>query len=199
MSTRDKSSAKCNGKHCELCLSINETIAFKSFQTKQKHKINHHLHCNDKYLIYLLSCKVCVLQCISSTTDIFRFRRNSYKENDGKALRGEEHMQPELFEHFAYGNHNYFLNNCSIALIDKKDGWDTMIREEYWRKVVKTASSYGLNTLNWWLLLHVFIYIFRGRTLVNVKCILSNVTCVSCKECYFCILVFNLVLLHFLV
>ena len=29
---------------------------------------------------------------------------------------------------------------------------------------------------------------FRGRNLVNIKCILSNLTCVLCKEFYFCIL-----------
>ena len=40
-----------------------------------------------------------------------------------KALRGEEHMQPELFEHFAADNHNCFLNDCSITLIDKTDDW----------------------------------------------------------------------------
>ena len=140
--------AKCDGKHCLLCLNINETDTFEFFQTKQKYKINHHLNCNDKCLIYLLSCKVCGLQYVGSTTDKSRFRWNNYKENDRKALGGEEHMQPELFEHFAADNHNCFLNDYSITLIDKTDGLDPTRREEYWRKVLKAVSSYGLNTLS---------------------------------------------------
>ena len=145
---RKVGSAKCNGKRCLVCLNINETDTFESFQTKQKYKINHHLNCNDKCLIYLLSCKVCGLQYVGSTTDKFRFRWNNYKENDRKALRGEEHMQPELFEHFAADNHGCFLTDCSITLIDKTDGSDPTRREEYWRKVLKTVAQYGLNTFN---------------------------------------------------
>ena len=66
---RKGGSAKCNGKHCQVCLNINKTDTFESFQTKQKYKINYHLNCNDKYLIYLLSCKVRRLQYIGSTPD----------------------------------------------------------------------------------------------------------------------------------
>ena len=71
-----------------------------------------------------------------------------YKENDTKALRGEEHIHPELFEHFQAITYNCFLTDCSITLIDKTDGSDPTTREEYWRKVLKTVARYGLNTLN---------------------------------------------------
>ena len=129
---RKVGSAKCDGKHCLVCLNINETDTFESFQTKQKYKINTHLNCNDKCLIYLLSCKVRGLQDVGSTSDKFRFRWNNYKENDRKALRGEEHMQLELFGHFAADDHNCFLTHCSITMIDKTDSSDPTIREEYW-------------------------------------------------------------------
>ena len=65
-----------------------------------------------------------------------------------KALRREKHMQPELFEHFAADNHNCFLSDCNITLIDKPDGSDPTRRGEYWRKVLKTVAPYDLNTLN---------------------------------------------------
>ena len=60
-----------------------------------------------------------------------------YKENGTKALREEEHMQRELFEHFEAINYNCFLTDCSITLIDKTDGSDPTSRERYWRKVLK--------------------------------------------------------------
>ena len=128
--------------------NINETDTFESFQTKQKYKINHLLNFNHKCLIYSLCSKVCGLQYVGSTTDKFRFRWNNYKENDRKALRGEEHMQSELFEHFAADNYSSFLTDCSIRLIDKTDGSDPTRREEYWRIVLKTVAPYGLNTLS---------------------------------------------------
>ena len=38
-----------------------------------------------------------------------------------KAQWGKEYMQPELFEHFHSEEHNGFLQDCSITLIDKTD------------------------------------------------------------------------------
>ena len=141
-----------------MCLSINETDTFELFQTKQKCKINYHLNCNDKCLIYLLSDSVCGLQYVGYTTEKFRFRWNNYKKKDRKTLRRKEHMQPELFEHFPDDNHNCFLNDCRITLIAKTESSDPTRGEEYWRKVVKTVGPYGWNTLYWWILLHAFIF-----------------------------------------
>ena len=82
-------SSKCGSKRCQVCLNVSEPNIFESFQTKRQYKINHHLDCNDKCLIYLLSCKICGLQYVGSTTDRFRLRWNNYKDND-------RNKQPEL-------------------------------------------------------------------------------------------------------
>ena len=145
---RKVGSEKCIIKRCLVCLNVSETDVFQSFQTSEQYKINHQANCNDKCLIYLLSCKVCDLQYVGSTTDKFRLRWNNYKENNRKAKRGEEHMQPLIFEHFSSNDHNGFLEDCSITLIDKTDGSDPTRREEYWRRVLKTVTPYGLNTIN---------------------------------------------------
>ena len=58
---------KYNGKRCLVCLNVAETDTFESFQTKKQYRINHKLNCNDKCLVYLLSCKICDLQYVSST------------------------------------------------------------------------------------------------------------------------------------
>ena len=184
---RKVGSAKCNGKRCQVCLNVNETANFEPFQTKQKYKINHHLNYNDKFLIYLLSCKVCGLQYVGSTTDKFRFRWNNYKENDKKAIRGEEHMLPGLFEHFVADNHKCFLTDCSITLIDKTDGLDPTRREEY-MKGFKSCGFLWVKYLKLMVTSARFWTFFRGRSLVYVKCILLNHTYVSCKEYHFCIL-----------
>ena len=121
-------------------MNVAETDTFESFQTKKQYKINYNLNCNDKCLFYLLSCKICGLQYVGSTTDQFRYCWNNYKDNNRKD------MQADLFEHFASNGHNGFFEDCTIALIDKTDGEDSTRKEEYWRTVLKTVSPHGLNT-----------------------------------------------------
>ena len=145
---RKVGSEKCKSKRCLVCLNVSETDVFQLFQTKEQYKINHQLNCNDKCLIYLLSCKVCGLQYVGSTTDKFRLRWNNYKENNRKAKRGEEDMQPLVFEHFSSNDHNGFLEDCTITLIHETDASDPTRREEYWRRVLKTVPPYGLNTID---------------------------------------------------
>ena len=131
-----------------VCLMSPEVDVFQSFQTKEEYKINDELICNDKCLIYLLSCKVFGLLYVGSTTDKFRLRWNNYKENNQKAKRGEEHMQPLVSEHFSSNDHNGFLEDFRITLIDKIDGSDPTKRVIYWRRVLKTVAPYGLNKID---------------------------------------------------
>ena len=77
-------SCKCHGKHCEVCLNVNQTSSFTSSVTHETYKINHKFNCNSRSLIYLLTCKQCSKQYISQTIDDFRFKWNNYKDNNGK-------------------------------------------------------------------------------------------------------------------
>ena len=62
-------------------------------------------------------------------------------------------MQRLVFEHFSSNDHNGFLEDCSITLIDKTDGSDPTRREEYWSRVRKTVNRYRLNMIDWLLYL----------------------------------------------
>ena len=135
-------SEKFNEKLCLVCLNVPETDTFESFQTKKQYKINHNSYCNDKCLIYFLSCKICGLQYVGSTTDPFRYRWDNYKDNNGKAERGVEHVQTDLLEHFVSHGHNGFLEDCTITLIDKNDGPDPTRREEC-RYIISVLSLYN--------------------------------------------------------
>ena len=53
---------------------MQETDNFQSFVAEKVYKINHHFDCDDKCVIYLVSCKVCGLQYVGSTIDRFRLR-----------------------------------------------------------------------------------------------------------------------------
>ena len=176
---RKVSSTKCNGKVCQVCLNNKETDTFESFQTKKKNasKINHHLDCNDKCLIYCLVRFVLYNMYVSQQTNFASIGTITRKMIE-KPWEGKKHMQAKAFEHFAADNHNSFLKDCSITLVNITDGSEPTRREEYWRKVLKTVVPYGLNTLNYFLAL---LYIFRGRSLINIKYIMLNLTSVFCK------------------
>ena len=133
------------GRKCEVCHNIQNSDTFQSSMTNETFIINHHLNCDSKCLIYLLTCKTCSKQYTGETTDHFRYRWNNYKANDRKFQRGEPCMQEHLFEHFYSEGHNGFLNDVSVTLIDKTDGKDPKKREYYWMRTLKTLAPDGLN------------------------------------------------------
>ena len=124
---------------------MEETQIFKSKHNDTVYHINHKLTCNDKCLIYLLTCKVCNIQYVGQTRGKFRFRWNNYKANYKKSTQGEEHFQNELFEHFRSEGHTNFLHDCSVTLIDKTDGSNPLKREKYCITVLNTVTHNGLN------------------------------------------------------
>ena len=79
-------------------------------------------------------------------------------------------MQPELLEHFALGNHNYFLNGCSIILIDKRDGSDPMRKEEYWEKDFEDCSSLWVKYFRLMVVPIYYTHFPEVENLVNIKC-----------------------------
>ena len=143
---RKRGSYKCGSSRCQVCNNIEETETFSSTVTGETYKINHHLCCNDKCLIYLLTCKVCAKQYTGKTVDKFRSRWNNYKDSDRAFLRGEEIKQKFLHEHFLKDDHHGFEKDVSICLIDKTQSSDPHKREYYWMRILKTLAPFGLNT-----------------------------------------------------
>ena len=53
-------------------------------------------------------------------------------------------MQQLLYEHFYSEDHDGFLGNVSVSLIDKTDGFQPTKRENYWMGTLKTLAPLGL-------------------------------------------------------
>ena len=68
---RTVGSSEFGSKRCHVCLNVSKTDIFEFFQTKKQYKIDNHLDYNDKCLICSLSCKICGLQYVGSTTNKF--------------------------------------------------------------------------------------------------------------------------------
>ena len=142
---RKTGSRKCKFQRCLTCKNVQECDTFSSFVTKESFKINHHFDCNNKCLIYLMSCKVCGKQYVGSTTERFIFLWNIYKDNQGKANRGEDHTQKYFHEHFLSHDYTGLINDTEIIFIDKTDPSDPTRRAEFWRAKLKTLAPNGLN------------------------------------------------------
>ena len=119
---------QCKGKRCQTCHNVKETETFTSTTTGKTFKINHKLNCNDKCLIYLLTCNVCLKQYVGQTVEKFRFRWNNYKNNDRNYQEYGTCMQQHLFEH------------VSITMIDKTDSSNLLQRKNYCRSILKAMT-----------------------------------------------------------
>ena len=138
-------SHKCKGKRCEIFLNVQDTSCFNSSATNETYKINHQFECNEKCLVYLLTCKKCLKQYVGQTIDTFRHCWNNYKSNDRKFQRSESCTQEHLLGHFSSPAHNDFLNDISVTFIDKTDPSDPLKRENFWRETLITMGPSGLN------------------------------------------------------
>ena len=111
----------------------------KSVNTSLKlitYKINHCLDCNEKCLVYLLTCNKYKEQYTGQTTDNFCGRWNNYKSKSKSFKRGVHASEKE---------HTEFLDDVSITLIDKTDGSNPTNRENYWMQTLKIFAPYSLN------------------------------------------------------
>ena len=91
----------CGRKCCEVCKNVNETSTFASTMTGETYTINHRLDCDERCLVYLLTCDKCKMQYVGKTIDQSGSRWNNYKSDSSGATR----MQQHLFNHFCSSDH----------------------------------------------------------------------------------------------
>ena len=118
---------------------------------------NHKFNCDDRCLIYLLTCNQWRKQYVGQTVDSFRFRWNSYRCNCYEHAKGESVKQKHLYDHFMLEDHTQFANDVSVIFIDKTDPTDPLKREQYWRHTLK----------NWYHMALTFLKVYDCTIFVN--------------------------------
>ena len=105
--------------------------------------INPTFDCNEKCLIYRLSCKSCGKQDVGNTTNHFGSRWNNYENDVRKAKSGnmENVKQKFLQSHFLQRD-----QDVEVRLIDKTQASDPTKREFYWMRTLTTLYPDGRNT-----------------------------------------------------
>ena len=94
-------SRKCGGTKCEVCNFVEESRTFSNSSGDSSFDIKYDLHCNSKFVVYLLKCKTCHKQFVGSTKTKFRTRLNNYRK-DLRCLieQRPKQNQKEFHEHF---------------------------------------------------------------------------------------------------
>ena len=136
---------KCLHPRCEIdeVLGIGDTFADILGNT---FIINHHLSCNSRNVVYLLTCNCCGKQYVGSTTTRFRDRFNQYKSNINLyGLGRRDFRQEELIVHFYSEGHNGSYKDINVKIIDYCDPNDPEDRENFWIDKLGTMHPQGLN------------------------------------------------------
>ena len=90
-----KGTVLCDNRSCQDCKYLEPGERFYSYRTGKSYTINYQLDCNNSNVVYLLSCKVCHVQYVGSTTTKFRLRFDNHKarfRTHSRLLRVETRM-----------------------------------------------------------------------------------------------------------
>ena len=145
---------KMQGK-CTPCLANNRALCCKqvvhtttsgSNQTNRIFQIYHNLNCKSKYVIYLLKCTKCKIQCEGKAETEFSIRLNNHRKDVWKP------DATPASRHFS-GNHNSNTHAKFILIeqirhidIDKEKNKERLKqRENFWILTLETLTPKGLN------------------------------------------------------
>ena len=110
-------------------------------------KINHRFTCSDKWVVNLLTYKVCEQSNACETIDEFRHRWNYCKDNNRRVL-GEMNIKNGFFAHFQSLDHNSFLEDTEITFIGKTVLCNPTKQEDFWIDMLKTHFPVGPNNID---------------------------------------------------
>ena len=146
-----KGTWKCNSNrclNCQICNFLCLGRVFQSNKTGKEFTINYNLNCNSNTVVYLITCKKCGIQYVSSTTTAFRTRFNNHKSRVNAHVSlssGNKEKDDARYRHFHSQGH-FGLEHMSIQLIDWVKGErELRDKEGQWIYKLRTLIPHGLN------------------------------------------------------
>ena len=99
----NRGTCKCTSNICDVCNYLALRDSFSSHIKGSSYTVNHQLDCNSRNVVYLISCKVCGLQYVGSTTTKFRLRINNHKRRlraHSKMSAANKDRDDTIYKHF---------------------------------------------------------------------------------------------------
>ena len=129
-----------------ILVKTSETT-FRSNQTNIIFQIYHNLNCKSKYVIYLLKCIKCTIQCVGKAETEFNIRLNNHREDVWKpdAIPASRHFSDKNYN---FNTHAKFtlIEQIRHIDIDKEKNNERLKQREYFGKLtLETLTPKGLN------------------------------------------------------
>ena len=105
---------KCKGKRCEICKNVLETDTFTCNNDPTTYKINHQFDCNEKCLVFLITCNKYLKQYVGQTVDMFRSRWNNNKDISKNLIEEKTVCKKTFTNIFSY---QLILAFCKIPIL----------------------------------------------------------------------------------
>ena len=144
----NRGTLKCTSNRCDVCNYLAVGDSFSSHVTGTSYPVNHRLDCNSRNVVYLISCKVCGLQYVGSTTTKFRLRFNNHKSRlqaHSKMSAANKDKDDTIYKHFHSDGH-HGIQDVQIHLIDKVNAKEDLIAKEgQWAYRLRSVRPEGLN------------------------------------------------------
>ena len=100
--------SRCGRNRCQICNFLCVGRTFCSKTNGKEFRISYNLNCNSENMVYLITCKVCGIQYVGSTTTTFRFRFNNHRSRINAHLKfssGNKSNDDFLYQHFHSSGH----------------------------------------------------------------------------------------------
>ena len=137
----------CKAKKCDLCKNyLKETSKFSSIKTGKIYPIKQAVNCNSDKVIYLVTCKKCMIQYVGSTNTPFKVRFRNHKSSmitNKITCEVAKHYNsiPHNLDNFEFVVIEQINNNSNVHNIDEL----LLTREAYWCAQLFTLKPFGLN------------------------------------------------------
>ena len=131
-----------------MCGYMDMKDCFVSTATGKRYSINYSLNCNSCNVVYLITCKICGLQYVGSTTTKFRLRFNNHKSRIRRHEKLEQvnRENDDLFYKHLWSEGHNGLSDVKIQIIHRVNGERELRETEgQWAYKLNTLSPYGLN------------------------------------------------------
>ena len=147
-SVGSRGTVKFNNKRCDVCNYVIPGDSFSSHVISRSYTINSRLDCNSRNVVYLISCEVCGLQYVGSTTTKFRLSFNNHKSRLRAHLRmsdADKETDNIIYKHFHSPGH-HGLSDLNVQIIDKVNDKDALTTKEgQWAYTLRSLRPEGLN------------------------------------------------------
>ena len=133
---QNKGMKKCLkfGKGCPVCPFVKIGTSVKSTATDAVININTAVNCQDKNIIYCVSCKVCPQQYIGTTEHSFQKRMSQHRDY----IKNKDFSQP-TGRHFNSRGHT--IGDFTATIIEKVYNPNKLVREERESHFIRTFNS----------------------------------------------------------